>query len=80
MGPGSSYPRGKICIGKISSDAFRIQNNLKQGDALSPLLFNFVLEYTIKKVKGNQGRFKLNGTHRLLAYAVYRKERHRSSV
>jgi hypothetical protein len=28
-------------IDKHSSDSFPIQNSLKQGDALSPLLFNF---------------------------------------
>jgi len=31
------------------SDAVPIQNGLKQGDALSQLLFNFVLEYAIGK-------------------------------
>jgi hypothetical protein len=31
----------KIRIGKNKSDAFTIQNGMKQGDALSPLLFNF---------------------------------------
>jgi hypothetical protein len=31
-----------VRIGKHLSDNFPIQNGLKQGDALSPLLFNFV--------------------------------------
>jgi hypothetical protein len=31
----------KIRICKLLSDTFPIQNGLKQGDALSPLLFNF---------------------------------------
>jgi hypothetical protein len=35
----------KVRIGKHLSDSFPIQNYLKQGDALSPLLFNFALEY-----------------------------------
>jgi hypothetical protein len=39
-----------VCIGKNLSDEFPIQNGLKQGDALSPLLFNFALKYAIRKV------------------------------
>ena len=33
------------------------------------MLFNFALEYVIKRVQVNQDGLKLNGTHQLLAYA-----------
>ena len=48
---------------------FPIRNGLKQGDALSPLLFNSALEYSIRRGLVNRDGLKLNGTHQLLVYA-----------
>ena len=50
-------------------DIFAVRNGLKQVVALSPLFFNFVLLYAIRRVKVNQDGLKLNGPHQLLVYA-----------
>jgi hypothetical protein len=71
----------------VLSDKFPVQSGLKQGDASLPLLFNFVLEYAIKLVRGNQVGLKLSWTHHLLVYAddvnlfgdnIYSTKKHRN--
>ena len=45
-------------MGKNLSERFPIRNGLKQGDVLLPLIFNFALEYAIKRVQVNQDGLK----------------------
>jgi hypothetical protein len=58
-----------ICIKNLSY-TFPSQNGPKQKDALVPLLFNFVLEYTIKKVQENEKGLATNVTYQFKVSAA----------
>ena len=60
---------GRVRVGGEVSEAFEIREGLKQGDALSPLLFNLVLEYVIRSVETRRYGMSLNGVTQVLAYA-----------
>jgi Reverse transcriptase (RNA-dependent DNA polymerase). len=59
----------KMRIGNYLSSSFPIKNGLKEGDALSPLLFNFSLQYAIRKVQETRLGQDINGFHQVWAYA-----------
>jgi hypothetical protein len=79
----------KVFIGKNLVYAFTIQNGLKQGDALSPLLFNLAVDSSIRIVHKNLEGLELNETHKLMVCVdsvnilgedVNTVRKHRSSI
>jgi len=59
----------RVRVGKHLSDTVPFKNYLKQGDALSPLLFIFSVEYAIRTVQVNQDGLKLKVSHQIPIYA-----------
>jgi hypothetical protein len=57
------------CVGKRSFDMFPVKNGFKQGDNLSPLLFNCSVECAIMRVQLNHEGLKLNGADQFLVHA-----------
>ena len=67
----------RVWVGKCLSDMFPIRYGLKQGDALSPLVFNFAFVYATRRIQVIQDGLKLNGTHQfwfVLMILIYWEE------
>jgi hypothetical protein len=60
--------RWKVRVGSYLPSGFPIVNGLKQGDALTPLLFNFALGYGIRMIQETTLGLDMKGTHQVLAY------------
>lgn len=54
--------------GELSPQLFEVRSALKQGDAMSPILFNLALEKVIRDISMNH-EMELNGKNIMLAYA-----------
>jgi hypothetical protein len=59
----------KVRNGNVLPFSFPIASGLKQGDALSTLLFNVAVEYAIRKVLKTNLGLDINDTHQVLACA-----------
>jgi len=61
--------KSRVKIDGEYSQAFHVNRSLKQGDALSPVLFNLALEKAIRTASVKAEIFGLGGPKLMLAYA-----------
>jgi hypothetical protein len=61
----------KVKVGSLISDPVQVKTGLRQGDALSPILLNLVLEKVIRKININLQSYTLQESSiGLLAYSL----------
>ena len=73
----TTRPQRRSCLNKTYSKIWTsnpvcdvsYQEWFKEGDALLSLVFNFALEYAIRKIKDNHKLLKFNNTHQVVIYA-----------
>ncbi|KAJ0176515.1 hypothetical protein K1T71_007694 [Dendrolimus kikuchii] len=58
----------RVRVGNELSDEFEVITGLKQGDALSPMLFNLVLEHVLKRLLTLEPGLQLKSTHKVIGY------------
>jgi len=60
----------QVRVDGIESEAFSVETRLKQGDALSPLLFNLALEKAVKALQDEARGISLDQYHiKVLGFA-----------
>lgn len=59
----------RVRVGNELSHEFPVITGLKQGDSLSLMLFNLVLEYVLRRLLALACEIQLNGTHKVTGYA-----------
>uniref|UniRef100_A0A8D9DWW4 Craniofacial development protein 2 n=1 Tax=Cacopsylla melanoneura TaxID=428564 RepID=A0A8D9DWW4_9HEMI len=64
-----SESRCKVRVNGKLTDSFEVKSGLKQGDCLSPILFNLVLEKAIRKVTETNEGITMGQIINILAYA-----------
>ena len=62
--------KSRVKIDGTHSDCFEVRSGLKQGDALSPVLFNIALESVFRNLEHRQQIFSRTGISLILTYAA----------
>lgn len=58
-----------VRVGSATSEPFRIMCGLKQGEAMSPVLFNFTLEKTVREADTGMQMFSVDPPWFLMTFA-----------